>query len=83
MVLTAPDLHSRFTDTSDTAFHVQVVHRQAPVSYTHLRGYGATQGIFAVESAIDELAEKIGMNPIAFRELNVSREGDAFVGRCV
>ena len=44
------------------------------------RGYGATQGIFAVESAIDELAEKIGMNPIAFRELNVSREGDAFVG---
>lgn len=44
------------------------------------RGYGATQGIFAVESAIDELAEKIGMDPLAFRELNMSREGDAFVG---
>lgn len=40
------------------------------------RGYGATQGIFAVESAINELAEKIGMDKVKIRELNMVREGD-------
>lgn len=40
------------------------------------RGYGATQGIFAIESIIDELAEKLGMNPIELREKNMVREGD-------
>lgn len=44
------------------------------------RGYGATQGIFAVESAVDELAYKMGMDPVKFRELNLSREGDPFMG---
>lgn len=39
------------------------------------RGYGATQGIFAVESAVDELAAQIGMDPVAFREKNIVREG--------
>ncbi|MDO4294951.1 MAG: molybdopterin-dependent oxidoreductase [bacterium] len=40
------------------------------------RGYGATQGIFAVESIINELAEQMGMDPVAFREKNMVREGD-------
>lgn len=40
------------------------------------RGYGATQGIFAVESAISELAAKIQMDPVKMRELNMVREGD-------
>ena len=40
------------------------------------RGYGATQGIFAVESAINELAVKLNMNPVALREMNLTREGD-------
>lgn len=44
------------------------------------RGYGATQGIFAVESAVDELAHEMGMEPVKFRELNLSREGDPFLG---
>ena len=44
------------------------------------RGYGATQGIFAVESAVDELAHEMGMDPVKFRELNLSREGDSFLG---
>ncbi len=39
------------------------------------RGYGATQGIFAVESAVNELAEKLGMDPVAIREKNMVREG--------
>lgn len=40
------------------------------------RGYGATQGIFAVESAINELAEMMGIDPVVFREKNMVREGD-------
>lgn len=40
------------------------------------RGYGATQGTFAVESAINELAVKLNMDPVALREMNLTREGD-------
>lgn len=39
------------------------------------RGYGATQGIFAVESAVNELAAKMGADPVALREKNMVREG--------
>ena len=40
------------------------------------RGYGATQGVFALESAVSELAAKIGMDPTKIREMNMVREGD-------
>lgn len=40
------------------------------------RGYGATQGIFAVESAVNELAEKMGLDPVKLREINMVKEGD-------
>ena len=39
------------------------------------RGYGATQGIFAVESAVNELAELLEMDPVALREKNILKEG--------
>lgn len=39
------------------------------------RLYGATQGIFAVESAVNELADRLGMDPVALREKNMVREG--------
>ena len=51
------------------------------VVYTNLqsagayRGYGATQGIFALESAVNELAEKLGMDPTVLRENCMVREG--------
>ncbi len=40
------------------------------------RGYGATQGIFAVESAINELAARLDIDPVALREKNMTTEGD-------
>jgi len=41
------------------------------------RGYGATQGLFAVESAVNELAAKLDMDPVHLREMNMVREGQA------
>lgn len=40
------------------------------------RGYGATQGLFAVESAVNELAAKLHMDPFEIREKNIIKEGD-------
>lgn len=51
------------------------------VVYTNLqssgayRGYGATQGLFALESAVNELAERLQMSPIELRLKNIVREG--------
>lgn len=51
------------------------------VVYTNLisagayRGYGAPQGTFAVESAVNELAAKMNMDPVELRLLNMVREG--------
>ncbi len=51
------------------------------VVYTNLqaagayRGYGATQGIFALESIVNELAELLGMDPTVIRDRNMVREG--------
>ncbi len=39
------------------------------------RGYGATQGIFAMESAVNELAARLSMDPVRLREINMVREG--------
>ncbi|CAN5140891.1 molybdopterin-dependent oxidoreductase [soil metagenome] len=43
------------------------------------RGYGLGQVIFAVESAMDELARRLGMDPFEFRRRNVIVPGDEFV----
>ena len=39
------------------------------------RGYGATQGIFALEYSVNELAESLGIDPTQIREKNMLREG--------
>ena len=55
----------------------------ANVVYTNLqpsgayRGFGATQGQFAVETAVNELAAKLGRDPVELREQNMVREGMA------
>ena len=40
------------------------------------RGYGATQGLFAVESAVNELADKLGIDPFVIRQRSIIHEGD-------
>ena len=40
------------------------------------RGYGATQGLFALESAVNELADQLRMDPCELRVKNLTREGE-------
>ncbi len=42
----------------------------------HMRSPGEPQGVFAIESHVDEVAHAIGMDPLEFRLRNVVREGD-------
>jgi len=59
---------------------VKAVGFRGDVVYTNLtpagayRGYGAVQGNFALESAIDELAEMLNMDPIELRKNNMIKE---------
>jgi CO/xanthine dehydrogenase Mo-binding subunit len=41
-----------------------------------LRGFGATQGTFALESAVNELAHKLNMDPTEIRLKNLMKEGE-------
>ena len=51
-------------------FKTEVVYTNV-LSAGAYRGYGATQGIFAVESAVNELAHKLDIDPIKLREMNM------------
>lgn len=57
----------------------------AEAVYTHnvpsgaFRGYGLGQVVFAIESALDELAREVGLSPAEVRRRNVVRPGDDFV----
>jgi putative selenate reductase molybdopterin-binding subunit len=54
----------------------------ADVAYTNLpvagamRGYGAPQGYFGLESHMDEIAHALGMGPLEFRRKNLIKKGD-------
>jgi xanthine dehydrogenase D subunit len=41
-----------------------------------MRGFGCVQAAFAHEALMDELAERLGIDPVALRQLNGMREGD-------
>lgn len=56
-------------------FEGTIVHTNLPMGAA-MRGYGAPQGHFAVESHIDEFARQLGQDPIEFRKRNAVREGD-------
>jgi len=43
------------------------------------RGPGGPQAAFAIESLIDELAARLGMDPIEFRRHNLATDGDAMI----
>ena len=60
----------------------EAFHFTTDVVYTNImssgayRGYGATQGLFAVESAVNELAQMLNIDPFEIRLKNIVKEGD-------
>lgn len=57
----------------DFRYDVVYTNHQSSGAY---RGYGATQGLFAVESALNEAADLLGMDPVSIRRMNFVKEGD-------
>jgi xanthine dehydrogenase molybdenum-binding subunit len=56
-------------------YHTTVIYTNNPYSGS-FRGYGNLQGTFAVESHMDQLAELVGMDPLAFRLRNAQQAGE-------
>ena len=40
------------------------------------RGFGSPQVLFAIESAIDELSKRVGLDPVEFRRRNLLKDGE-------
>jgi aldehyde oxidoreductase len=71
-------------------YHWQAVDAYAQTVYTNgpkagqYRGFGTAQSAFATECALDELAEKLGIDPLELRLKNTLRTGEAsFLGYAV
>jgi len=64
-----------YNKVESVRFDGQVVYTNH-VSAGAFRGYGAIQGNFALESAIDILAEKLKMDPITLRQMNMMKENE-------
>jgi xanthine dehydrogenase molybdenum-binding subunit len=72
---------TRATTHSSGPYEVAHVKADCYAMYTNnppagaFRGFGVTQSAFAVESAMDTLAERLGVDPIAIRRRNALRVG--------
>jgi aldehyde oxidoreductase len=64
-----------------SAYNIQDIHAFSKLVYTNngyggvARGAGPPQTQFALESAMDMMAEKIGMDPLEFRKINSLKVG--------
>lgn len=58
-------------------FEMDVVYTNRPPAGA-MRGYGAPQGLFALEVHMDEIAAELGLDPIEFRRRNWVEIGDVF-----
>lgn len=64
-----------YNKAQNTHFFGKAVYTNLPVAGAY-RGYGATQGYFPLEVAMDELAQKLGLNPIELRQRNHIKTGE-------
>lgn len=65
-------LYSKNMEAFKFSYDVVYTNQMSAGAY---RGYGATQGTFAVESAVNELAAKLNIDPVKIRDKNMVREG--------
>ncbi len=67
-------------------YRIAHVHAHGRVAYTNklrsgaFRGFGVPQVTFAGESQLDEIAEKLGLDPLALRRKNMLAPGDPWFG---
>jgi CO/xanthine dehydrogenase Mo-binding subunit len=65
-------------------YNIPHVHAHGRVAYTHkmrfgaFRGFGVPQVTFASEQQVDEIAQRLGLDPLAMRRRNAKREGDVW-----
>ena len=65
-------LYSKNQEAYRFTYDVVYTNMQAAGAY---RGYGATQGLYAIETIVNELAAELGIDPVELREMNIVREG--------
>jgi CO/xanthine dehydrogenase Mo-binding subunit len=65
---------SLYPETPNIRFEFTAVHTNLPVAGA-MRGYGAPQGMFALEGHVDEVAADLGLDPAEVRSRNHVREG--------
>jgi xanthine dehydrogenase molybdenum-binding subunit len=63
-------------------FDTTIVYTNNPYSGS-MRGYGNLESTFAVESQMDDLADRLGLDPLEIRRRNASRPGDVNPQGCV
>lgn len=64
-----------YNKVDSVRFHGHVVYTNHTPAGAY-RGYGAIQGNFALESAVDILCKKMNMDPIKFRQMNMMKENE-------
>ncbi len=84
-----PAVGGLLTELVQGAYRIPNVDVQTYVVYTNspysgaMRGFGSPQAHFAIESSLDMLAERLGMDPIELRRKNILRPGDSLATRVV
>jgi len=72
---------TRATTHSAGPYDIEHVRADCYAMYTNnppagaFRGFGVTQSAFAVETMMDRMAEKLGMDPVEFRRMNALHVG--------
>ena len=69
------DLTSLYRCEENWKLEGRSFYSNAPIAGAY-RGYGAVQAFFALDVQMDEMAEVVGMDPVAFRIKNAVSEGD-------
>jgi nicotinate dehydrogenase large molybdopterin subunit len=78
----SPAVAQLLTDSIAGAYKIENVKGETFLAYTNspiagaFRGFGVPQSNFALESMIDIVAEKLNLNPVVIRKLNLIQNGD-------
>lgn len=84
-----PAVGSLLAEMAPGSYHCPNITVSADVVYTHnpyagaMRGFGSPQSHFALESCLDMLANRLEIDPIELRRINILKPGDSLVTQVV